>query len=80
MSLRKANSVTTSSPSRERSRRRNDEKRQARQEVKNLNREEPVEQQDEQEERAFRLCHVVSGASWRRKCALVLLRQKKPQL
>lgn len=39
-------------PRRERSRRRNDEKRQAQQEVKNLNREEPVEQQDsEQEER-----------------------------
>lgn len=39
-------------PRRERNRRRNDEKRQAQQEVKNLNREEPVEQQDtEQEER-----------------------------
>ncbi|MGE5892409.1 ribonuclease E, partial [Klebsiella pneumoniae] len=39
-------------PRRERNRRRNDEKRQAQQEVKNLNREEPAEQQDgEQEER-----------------------------
>ncbi|KAB2434758.1 ribonuclease E, partial [Enterobacter hormaechei] len=39
-------------PRRERNRRRNDEKRQAQQEVKNLNREAPVEQQDtEQEER-----------------------------
>ncbi|MEZ1649972.1 ribonuclease E, partial [Enterobacter hormaechei] len=39
-------------PRRERNRRRNDEKRQAQQEVKNLNRDEPVEQQDgEQEER-----------------------------